>query len=485
MRSRIHRVRHLVLLPALLALSLVTACSSDDDPAAPAREPAYTAEEVAVTIVEPQADRDAVLADLLEGGMNQTTALDSVVTLFRADPEVATAEAGPQGIGVRYANGMIGGILLDFEDEPDVEAPPTPAHDLDAPPALKDTPLESVFLNAHYSDRVTFADPIRDNYGNLLQDAGYGVINVFLDDDVTLDQYTALGDRRIVHIYSHGMAWPTSTNIQEVYLMSGERFSQETYDEYWEDVEDGHLPVIHVHRGTSLFLVSPEFISKYNNFGDDTLVYGGFCYSFLGRWPEVMAQEQVGGYIGFDWSVLTSFNASSNIDLMQVLLDDDPEPPPMMNDWLTNDTVKHYERHGRVVHLRYQGDQTLTLRDESELECEDTVIEHGDGYVRGIVHVTEGGAPADEVPVRIDYRKIHCDGSVGRVDPVDAETGPGGVYAAGMVGVFTLDNSQDLVIVRATLQGQVQEKVYRIADFAGLEGSNLLVPLQAEFAFYF
>jgi hypothetical protein len=157
----------------------------------------------------------------------------------------------------------------------------------------------------------------------------------------------------------------------------------------------------------------------------------------------------------------------------------------MMNDWLTNDTAKHYERHGRVVHLRYQGDQTLTLREETERECEDTGIEHGDGYVRGIVHVTEDGAPAAEVPVRIDYRKIHCDGSVGTVDPVVGETGTGGVYAAGMVGVFTLDNSQDLVIVRASVRGQVKQEIFRIADFAGLEGSHLLVPLEAEFEFYF
>jgi hypothetical protein len=380
---------------------------------------------------------------------------------------------------------MIGGILVDFEDEPDAEVEAPSAGRPGTAPVLADTPMEAVFLNAHYSDRIAFADPIRDNYGNLLQDAGYGVINVFLDGDVTLDRYTELGGRRIVHLYSHGMAWPSSANIQEVYLMSGERFSRETYDEYWEDVEDGNLPVIHVHGGSSRFLVSPEFISKYNNFGDDTLVYGGFCYSFLGSWPEIMAQEQVGGYIGFDWSVLTAFNSASNIELMQVLLDDAPEPPNMMNDWLTNDTAKHYERHDRVVHLRYQGDPTLTLREETERECEDTGIEHGDGYVRGIVHVTEDGAPAAEVPVRIDYRKIHCDGSVGTVDPVVGETGSGGVYAAGMVGVFTLDNSQDLVIVRARVRGQVKQEVFRIADFAGLEGSHLLVPLEAEFAFHF
>jgi hypothetical protein len=472
------------LLP-LLALIVVAGCSSDDDPTAPAREPAYTAEEVAATIVEPQADRDAVLTELLEGGMNQTAALDSVVQLFLADPAVAMAEAGPAGIGVRYTSGMIGGILLDFEDEPEVALLSAPAGHAAAAPTLKDTPMEAVFLNAHYSDRVPFADPIRDNYGNLLQDAGYGVLNVFLDEGVTLDRFTELSGRRIVHIYSHGMAWPSSADIQEVYLMSGERFSLVTYHRYWEAVEDGELPIIHVHSVDSHFFVSPRFISRHNNFGDKTLVYGGFCYSFLGSWPEIMAQEQVGGYIGFDWSVLTSFNSASNIDLMQVLLDDEPDPPNMVNDWLTNGTAKHYERHGRVVHLRYQGDQTLTLREAPDLDCDATRIDHGDGYVRGIVHVTRGGAPADEVPVRIDYRKIHCDGSVGTVDPVFGETGPDGGFAAGMLGAFTLDNSQDLVVVRATVQGQVKEKIFEVSDFWGLDGSSIFFPLVAEFDFFF
>ncbi len=485
MSTRIPATIRPLLLLALLALTLATACSSDDDPAAPPREPAYTAAEVEAMIVQPQAERDAVLGDLLDGGMSEAAALDSVVQLFLADPDVAVAEAGPQGIGVQYANGMVGGILVDFQDAPEAADPAPSAAQPGAAPGSKDIPLQAVFLNTHYSDRIPFADPIRATYDSLLQDAGYGVLHAFLDQDVTVDQLAALGGRRIVHIYSHGMAWPEPANLQEVYLMTGERFSRDTYQRYWDDAEDGAMTFIRIRDVGTVFFVSPQFIARHNNFGDDTLVYGGFCYSFLGSWPEMMAQEQVGGYVGFDWAVRTDFNAESNIDLMQLLLDDAPEPPRMINDWLNNDTAKHYQRHDRVVHLRYQGDQTLTLREETERECEDTEIEHGDGYVRGIVHVAEDGAPAAEVPVRIDYRKIHCDGSVGTVDPVDGETGSGGVYAAGMVGVFTLDNSQDLVIVRARVQGRAKEKIFRIADFAGLEGSHLLVPLEAEFEFSF
>ena len=481
-------------LRALLLLGLVSAlflaaCSSDDGPAAPDREPAYTAEEVEAMIVQPQTDRKTVLDDLIGGGMSQMAAADSVVQLFLADPNVATAEADSHGIGVLYANGMVGGIVWDPQDAPEQPGPELLRHDtpLGATAAGKATPKEAVFLNSHYSDRTAYADPIRDNYGNLLEDAGYGVLNVFLDDDVTLEQYTQLGGHRIVHIYSHGCAWPTKENLQEVYLLSGESFSLDTYTTYWEEVEDGKLALMLWGGEGNKFLVSPQFISKHNNFGSDTLIYGGFCFSFLGSWPEMFAMEGAGGYFGFDWSVYTSYNAAWNRDLIALLLDTSADPPNTVNDWYNNDMVKWYRDTGadRIVHINYQGEQMLTLLDDPHPECSETVIEHGDGYVMGNATVLYGGVPQAEVPVQIVYRKIHCDGHLGSVGPYSGETDLNGFYNPGMVGVFTLNNSQDLVVVRATVNGQQQEKIYRVSAFGGMNGGSLFFPLVAEFVFNF
>ncbi len=477
------------LLPLLILTAALVGCSSDDGPGTPPREPAFTAEEVEEMIITPQTERGALLDDLVDGGMTHTDAVDSVLQVFLADPDVATASASEYGIGVTYANGMVGGIYWDLQDDPE-EPGPRGAHDPGTrriPGADKATPKEAVFLNSHYSDRVRHADPIRDNYGNLLEDAGYGVLNVFLDDDVTMEQYTQLGGHRIVHIYSHGAAWPTPDNIQEVYLMSGEVFSRDTYDDYFEAVEDGELALFLWGGEDNLFFVSPRFISKHNNFGTDTVVYGGFCYSFLGGWPEMFAMEDVGGYFGFDWSVYTSYNAAWNRDLMATLLDASQDPPLTVNDWLNNSMAKWYRNNtlDRVVHINYQGRQMLTLLDDPQPECSETEIDHGDGFVQGIVTVRVGGALQDEMPVRIDYQKVHCDGHLGSVGPVTGETGTDGRFVAGMLGSFKLDNSQDLVIVRATVNGQTKEKVFRVSAFNGFDGGSIFFPLVAEFSFYF
>ena len=472
----------------LVFVLLMSACSGDDGPATPDRDPAYTAAEVESMIVQPQTDRKALLDGLMDGGMTQTAAVDSVLQVFLADPGVASAVADSFGIGVLYANGMVGGIVWDPRDDPEAPGPELVGA-ATAPSASVDkaTAREAVFLNSHYSDRTAHADPIRDTYGALLEDAGYGVLNVFLDDRVTLERYTQLGGHRIVHIYSHGAAWPTSDDIQEVYLMSGETFSRDTYDTYWEDVEDGNLALILWGGDGNKFFVSPQFISRHNNFGDDTLIYGGFCFSFLGGWPEMFAMEDAGGYFGFDWSVLTSYNAAWNRDLMAMLLDADADPPHTVNDWLNGDMAKwyHYDTDDRVVHINYQGDQMLILLDEPEPDCDETVIDQFDGYARGEVTVLYDGVPAEDVPVRIDYEKIHCDGHLGSVGPYSGETNANGFYNPGMTGVFTLNNSQDLVVVRATVNGRQQEKIYRAGSFNGMNGGSLFFPIVAEFVFNF
>ena len=473
----------------LILLFALVACSSDDGPGTPAREPAYTATQVEEMIVTPQTERGELLDDLIAGGMDREAAADSVLQLFLDDPDVAMATADEFGIGVAYANGMVGGIYWDLQDDPEEPGPEvnrSPGASLPGTVA-KATPKEAVFLNTHYSDRVRWADPIRDNYGALLEPAGYGVLNVFLDEDVTIEQLTNLGGRRIVHLYSHGVPWPTEDAIQEVYLLTGETFTRDFYDTYWEDVEDGKLGLFLVGKSNHEIAVSPQFISKYNNFGQETVIYGGFCFSFLGGWPEMFAMEDAGGYFGFDWAVYTSYNASWNRDLMATLLNAGEDPPLTVNDWLNNDMAKWYvnDNVDRVVHIRYQGRQMLTLLDDPQPPCAETVIDHPDGYVRGDVHVLVGGAPAAEVPVRVDYEKIHCDGHLGSVGPVTGETGTDGSYAANMLGSFKLDNSQDLIVVRATVYGQSQEKVYRVTAFGGMDGGSIFFPLVAEFSFSF
>lgn len=478
------------LITALMAAVLIFAgCSSDDTPATP-RTPAFTAAEIYAQIIAPQDENDQVLGDLLAADMDTFAAMDSVLVLFLENPAVDWGEVGPQGIAVSYKNGMVGGIFLAPEDHPEIDPefqePVQPYRPASKSNQAKATAKKAIFLNPHYQDRVYYADRIIQVYQNRLESAEYDELEVYKDSEATLDMFTELTGHRIVHIYSHGWAWPTKTNIQEVYLLSGEGWSVATYDKYWEEIEDGKIPLVRYHQRGDVFFVSPAFIYKHNNLDDDTLFYGGFCYSFLGSWPQTMAvDEGVGGYFGFDWSVLTAWNAVWNRNCIWTLLDNEANPRNNVNDWLTSDYPKWYQFENRVVHINYLGNQSLILFDTEEIPCSETAQTHDDVYVHATVTVQYGGVPTAEVPVRIDYQKIHCDGHLGSVAPIYGETGSTGTYVANTTGIFRLDNTQDQIVVKATVGGVVQQKIFPFGVFYGLDGSNLFFPMEASFLFNF
>ena len=471
----------------MTALILV-GCSGEDGTTP--REPAFSPEQIQEMIVLPQEEKDEVLVDLLTTGMDTTAAMDSVLVLFLEDPNVEYGEVGAQGIAISYKGGMVGGIFINPEDNPEVDpdtlwvqesAPISPPSSMQ-----KATPKKAIFLNPHYDDRVSFADRIIQGYGIRLSPAGYDSLEIFKNSEVTLKKFTELSGHRIVHIYSHGWAWPSKTNIQEVYLMSGETWSIETHLDYWEEIEDGDVPLVKIHDGISQFFVSPDFISNHNSLNDETLFYGGFCYSALGTWPHVMVDgEGVGGYMGFDWSVLTAWNAAWNRNFIWNMLDEQYVPRLNVNDWMNSTYPKFYTYNDRVVHITYEGDPTYTFYDQAEVPCSETVEAHDDVYVIARVTAYMGNTPIEEMPVRIDYRKIHCDGHLGSINPVFGETRSNGVYVANITGVFHLDNTQDLIVVRATCGGLVQEKVFPFGVFDGMEGSGLFFPKEAGFFFQF
>ncbi len=256
------------IFPVLIAVLLLIGCSSDDGDAPPVKQ--YSAAEVSEMIVLPQEEKDQILDGLLTAGMDTIAAMDTVLVLFLEDPAVAYGEVGSQGIAIAYKNGMVGGIFTDPLDDPG-EEPGFLNQDLPLPGTAqandqKSTAKRAIFLNPHYADRVVYADRIIAYYNNNLPRAGYSELEIYKSEEVTLKKYTELSDHRIVHIYSHGWAWPTRSNIQEVYLMTGEDFNDNTYDEYWDDIQNGDVPLVKVRGIGSKFFVTPSFIFQHNDF---------------------------------------------------------------------------------------------------------------------------------------------------------------------------------------------------------------------------
>ena len=442
-----------------------------------------TAQEVSEQVVAPLDSLGELLADLLAADMDTTAAMDSVVTLFEQDPNVDWAMTGQQGVAVQFENGIRGGIFVDPEDAPvEGDAPPNPTkmqNDASISAAKASEP-KALFLNPSNYQRRQFAEAIMTNYDRRLTPADYAPLDYFLDYDAGLNAYTHLSNYRIVHIYSHGWAWPRRTAIEEIYLMSGETWNETLYESYWQEFHSGAIPLVKELHGPDRLFVSPQFIANHNDFsGKGTLFYGGFCYSFLGTWPTTITEKaHAAGYMGFNWSVRTDWNAAWNQNLMWKMLKTGQEAPLTPPLWLSDSYPKQYwnPRMGFWVSVRYQGTPNLTL--VKPPDCSDTEIaEPFSGYVR--IHVVTGAAAGTKLSYR--YGKIHCDGHVSWVGPYEGEIGPGGEYWGAMVGIMDIANTQDVIIARAVVNGITRETQVPAASFYG---SNLFLPVEAKVAYY-
>jgi len=142
----------------------------------------------------------------------------------------------------------------------------------------------------------------------------------------------------------------------------------------------------------------------------------------------------------------------------------------------------------KVVLINSKGDipctgkegATVTLRLAT---CEETVITgHNDVYLMAHVMVRYGGAPADSIPVTVNYNKVHCDGHLGSVGPVSGYTRSDGVYNAQTMAGFSVYNGQELFRASATVNGVTLEKVYTLAE---MERTFFFEPKIADIIFEF
>ncbi|RLD42941.1 MAG: hypothetical protein DRI89_05995 [Bacteroidetes bacterium] len=164
----------------------------------------------------------------------------------------------------------------------------------------------------------------------------------------------------------HGIPWPKENYITEIYYLTGETVSTNTSKKYWDDIKIGSIPVVKAMSFTSgtKYCVSYDFINKYNDFSNDTIFfYGGFCYSFLGGWPDIIDDFGDGAYLGFDWSVQGYHCANWDINSLALMSDTSKTEPMTLEEWMNDGAVdKSYSnQEGRTVSIQYTGDGNLTL----------------------------------------------------------------------------------------------------------------------------
>lgn len=308
-------MRNLILL-SLAAFLLITAnCSKKgNDPGG--GDPNDNAIEKIEALGETQAELSTQLESLLME-LDSTAAIDSIAKLVRSDAEnVTRATTGEQGIAIEYKNGLRGVIVLNTKDLGG--SAPEPAKSLyekslgksSSGTSWKPASKKTKFLNPSHWERSQFADPLLAKADIYFDEVGFDHFERRFDAAADLNEFTSLSGYGIVHIYSHGWAWPNDANISEVYVLTGEVVSQQANTQYLWDLQHGKI-MIGSHHGQNRYWISPSFFAAHNDLHADTsLVYLGFCYSRNGNWQDTLMQVAgAAATVGFDWHVFTGWNA--------------------------------------------------------------------------------------------------------------------------------------------------------------------------------
>jgi len=299
--------------------------------------------------------------------MDSLDAIQKAYEEFVNSENVSSATINSQGIAVQYSNGMRGGLYLNPKDDKgEVGGMPFLGHVSGKSNNLKSlvNKRKMILINPHYSDRNYYTDQIYNFATTNLGKVGMELPTFYKDEQATVDRFTELSGYGIIQIYSHGWAWPKEENITDVYLLTGETANETTSEKYWDELKKGNIPVMKV-AGPNKYLVSEKFLADHNDFSNDTILFfGGFCYSFLGDWPDIIDEFADGAYVGYDWSVYTFKNANWTVNTIYHLTDTTADNPITLNDWFNDTEVpKSYwnERDNRTVNIQYTGDGNLTL----------------------------------------------------------------------------------------------------------------------------
>jgi|GEM_PF-1203269 len=305
--------------------------------------------------------------------MDSLEAIKKLQQFFLDDTIVSSATIGSQGIAVQYTSGMRGGLFLDpkngYEEGPGSSGPPATRVYTSMPLKSMVNKRNAICLFACYWQYVDVLDGIERLYSERLPSVGMALTRVYQNTAVTVERFTELAGFGLIHIDSHGWAWPDTNHIQEVYMQTGELVNEITAKNFWNDLNSGEVMVSSGLIGkkgmrTNCYFISPGFIASHNDFSKDTvLFFGGFCFSNLGRWPELYKNFGEGGSFGFDWSVHYERQDDWGRSLIDHLCNEKLKPPGNTGDWMNGPMQKWYFdlRSKKNVRIQYNGDPTLTL----------------------------------------------------------------------------------------------------------------------------
>lgn len=300
--------------------------------------------------------------------MDSLDAINMAYQSFTDASSVTETTINRQGIAVQYTNGMRGGLFLKGKLF-DYKKSTSSNHGNGDPNTVSN--LKSIVngrkvlqMDAAYSQFAYYTDQVHNINSQNLSKVGMSITDYLKNSEVTVDRLTQLTGYGIVDMSGHGLAWPKESNITDIYYMTGETVSENTSKKYWDELKTGNIPVMKTHLlNYNVYFVSPDFISNYNDFSNDTIFfYGGFCYSFLGGWPDIIDGFGDGAYLGFDWYVQGFHCANWDINSIALMSDTSKSEPMNLENWMNDGAVdKSYNDEGRTISIHYAGDGNLSL----------------------------------------------------------------------------------------------------------------------------
>jgi hypothetical protein len=376
-----------------------------------------------------------------------TDALTQLAAELAADPSVEFAEPTSQGISIQSRNGMRLMLITDWNDE-DPDSPDEDPPEIDPKPGapktfdlraagMAPTSARTILYNPHYWQRKKYTPKIIE-YGNAaFAKCGMSAFEVFRGEECTLALLRNLSDYGVIHFYSHGYAWPSGTNRQEVYLMTGQTGSEalvrdrlpEELGERRRMMLDGRIAAAFtkfqfldetepVRRW--VFLASPQYIVDRNDLAAKRpLVYQGFCWSFLGTWSQKLTAEGVGANLGFDWWVKTRESVRWSMLMYRDLGDHGRIDPLTLGAWYNalgyrtyHIVDKHFGNVERDVTLMKGGQDALTLWESTPTRVLGSLAV--DDRIRDLTIINDLALTVDQNTGLAAY-DIHTPQSIGRL----------------------------------------------------------------------
>lgn len=346
-----------------LMLLFFTSCT-DDEPLS------VTNDKITPENIETLLDNGFEMYESLLSSRTKEDAKEATLNDLLKSEYVVSGEEVKQGVFLVFSDGSKAAILTDGDDAAEHDTIPETPVDFaaiqDHSIVHKSLPLQTktILLNPHYYERKRYTNWLVSKYNSYFPLAGFKMPEVYVNQDCTLDKFASLDEYGIVHIYSYGIKSSDGT----VYLLTGEKINAATNLKYKDDILADNIMKIRAKMLGTVYMIRPEFVQNQNDFSEKKpLVYGGFCHSYEGNWPQLCniyhTEKSIAGYFGFDNSVYTTKNVEWANDLFLNLTNADHFEPREAFYWRANTTLgsSYLNRDGKTVTIRYIGDRDLKL----------------------------------------------------------------------------------------------------------------------------